>query len=307
MLNDNPLYFHVDDIMSYSVSVVSKVVVRYRFTKEEYEDRKISLMYDLKQFTSALPDMDKKSAFLKSVALHNILVKAVKYDYEAAAAVTSNDTQAKKEYADSFTAYGAFVRRKAVCSGYSKAFKILCDHYGIDCFVALGEHINSDGSIGERHAWNIIRIGTSYIHIDTTWDATFSQKSDALRFDFFGMTDSECKLQRKYSGYPAANDNTLNYFYSTKRLINNPTELKDFFAKAQKEKPDTIYFKLNNARNLTPEARAKIDELIHNNMSKILASGGYYTQVENTELSIFFFNIEYSIPTMLKKKIKNKY
>lgn len=67
------------------------------------------------------------------------------------------------------TAYGALVKGKAVCNGYSRAFKAVMDKLEIPCIVVGGYSIakNSEGetttnsqgeltSIGEGHAWNYV-------------------------------------------------------------------------------------------------------------------------------------------------------
>ena len=237
----------------------------------------------------------------KRVSLHNILLKTVSYDYEAAA--VQNSANAFAQHSDSFNAFGAIVRRKAVCEGFSCAFKMLCDECGIDCFIVKGEHINNDGSVGERHSWNMLRIGGKFTHVDTTWNAILSQKSDAYRFDYFGMTDKECLLERRYNGYPKATDESLNFFVGTNKLIKNATELKALLQKAIQDKPDKLYFKLQKSSALTPETISKLSSIIESYMGSILSSGGSYFCIHNKELNIFFFYLEYpSLPLKLRKK-----
>jgi hypothetical protein len=58
------------------------------------------------------------------------------------------------------TAYGALVYGLAVGEGYAMAYKTLCDELGIECVVVLG-------ALGANaHAWNIVRVGGDYYHID---------------------------------------------------------------------------------------------------------------------------------------------
>ncbi len=64
-----------------------------------------------------------------------------------------------------FTAYDAVVGQSAVCQGYSLAFQDLMNRLGIDCELVSSVSIN--------HAWNLVKVGKSWYHVDVTWnDAT---------------------------------------------------------------------------------------------------------------------------------------
>ena len=51
--------------------------------------------------------------------------------------------------------------------GIAKTVKILCDALGIWCMIAISE-ANPEKNIKYRHAWNIVRIGGRYYHLDAT-------------------------------------------------------------------------------------------------------------------------------------------
>ena len=62
-------------------------------------------------------------------------------------------------------AYNALVEGSAVCDGYAKAFKYLCDLAGLTC-----EYVASDAN---NHAWNMVQVGngdTAWYYIDCTKD-----------------------------------------------------------------------------------------------------------------------------------------
>ena len=70
-------------------------------------------------------------------------------------------------------AYGALVEGSAICEGYAKAFKLLCDRAGIPCEI-IGGTAN-----GEAHMWNDVYLDGAYYLVDTTFD-------DALgSYDYF--------------------------------------------------------------------------------------------------------------------------
>lgn len=83
-------------------------------------------------------------------------------DYDTATAASESSAYEGKE--DSFNITGVFLNNSAVCEGYAKAFKYLCDQVYIPCQVIFGSAYDSS------HAWNFVSIdGQNYL-IDTTWD-----------------------------------------------------------------------------------------------------------------------------------------
>ena len=46
----------------------------------------------------------------------------------------------------SYTSYGCLVNRKAVCEGYSKAYKLILNRLNIECEVVSGKATNDMGS-----------------------------------------------------------------------------------------------------------------------------------------------------------------
>lgn len=82
------------------------------------------------------------------------------------------------------TAYGALVHRHATAEGYAKAFKLLCDRYGLSAFVVFGE------AADEKHAWNKVYIGGNYYNVDVTWnDADLDFAPNLLFHGYFNLGD----------------------------------------------------------------------------------------------------------------------
>lgn len=57
---------------------------------------------------------------------------------------------------------------RAQCSGISAACKLLLDWLGVECIIVGGDADDGSGVLGP-HAWNIVRIGREYYHIDVTF------------------------------------------------------------------------------------------------------------------------------------------
>lgn len=72
------------------------------------------------------------------------------------------------EYADSNrknganNAWGALIYREAQCSGYSRAFKALCDEMGVKCYYVHA----TKNAINPYHQWNIVKVEKKYYHLD---------------------------------------------------------------------------------------------------------------------------------------------
>ena len=49
---------------------------------------------------------------------------------------------------------------------------------------------NLDKNIKYRHAWNVIKSGGMYYHLDATFDNTLSD-GDMVRYDYFNLDDKQ--------------------------------------------------------------------------------------------------------------------
>lgn len=66
-------------------------------------------------------------------------------------------------------AYGALVTKKAVCSGYAKAFKVICDREDIPCILISGISTDASGKKSE-HMWNAVKMDDGkWYPVDVTW------------------------------------------------------------------------------------------------------------------------------------------
>lgn len=156
----------------YPDSTFVELIPEYLFTKDKIKEHRKAMEARVKKLARQAQALDEKQ---KELFIHDFLVLNVQYD------------KLKKEY--SHEIIGALGNGVAVCEGIAKAVKILCDELGIWCIVALSE-ANPDKGIKYRHAWNVIRIGGVYYHLDVTFDNTLS-KEDAVRYDYFNLSDKQ--------------------------------------------------------------------------------------------------------------------
>lgn len=115
----------------------------------------------------------------KIAALHDYLILNCKYDVEAAEQEVLDGTSAP------FTAYGALVDGKAVCSGYARAFMMMCEAIGIDCIYISDSQMN--------HSWNAVKIDDEIYYIDCTFDDPIPDQGQKIIREYFFKTDEEFK------------------------------------------------------------------------------------------------------------------
>lgn len=69
-------------------------------------------------------------------------------------------------------------RRRAVCDGYARLFKTLCDHAGVPSEIIMGYARTNGNSrrtkFGSNHTWNAVYIDSNWHLLDVTWASGFT-------------------------------------------------------------------------------------------------------------------------------------
>lgn len=85
-------------------------------------------------------------------------------------------------------AYGPLVAKYGVCSGYAKAFKLICDREQIPCMLVTGTSIDNDGKRAS-HMWNLVQMEDyKWYCVDVTWGDT-----NGVNYDYF-LTGTDVKI-----------------------------------------------------------------------------------------------------------------
>ncbi len=106
-----------------------------------------------------------ETRYEKVKSIHDSLIEHVEYD---------------GVFLYSHEAVGALVYGKAVCEGYAKAFKLICDREKIPNVLVIGTGVTPDGR-EEDHMWNYVQMEDgNWYAVDVTWD-----DQDKLVYDFF--------------------------------------------------------------------------------------------------------------------------
>lgn len=130
-------------------------------------------------------------------SIHDMIVNGTQYPANPDKA-TNNQHQA----------VGPLVEGKAVCDGYAKAFKYLCDQKGIPCIIVVGNATNNVGDKG-THAWNYVQMeDKKWYQVDTDWDDPQTKGGNSksmLIYDYFmtGKVANDKRVKDSTQKYPA--------------------------------------------------------------------------------------------------------
>lgn len=154
----------------YPDSANVELLPEYLFDKNKIKDHQKAMKARVEKLVRpavAMAELEKEQY------VHDFICQNVRYD------------KLKKSY--SHEILGPLGQGVGVCEGIAKTVKILCDQLGIWCIVVISE-ANPEKNIKYRHAWNIVKIGGTYYHLDATFDNTLSHMGPA-RYDYFNLDD----------------------------------------------------------------------------------------------------------------------
>ncbi len=218
--------------------VSMKVTITYSGTAKEYELRKSKAAdaFNKARHIVAERISADMSDFEKEKILHDYIVSNTSYDYTNYRRGTLPE--------DSFSEYGCLVLGKAVCSGYSKAMKLLCDLAGVECMIVAGW---SNDNRNEGHSWNIVKIDGEFYHLDVTNDdAMTPDGTEVLTYNYFNITDSEmAKFYTWDKSLAPRCTSTISNYYSKLGLVAEDQEaMKKVLAEAIRKRSPVIEIKV---------------------------------------------------------------
>lgn len=200
------------------------------------------------------------------------------------------------------TVYGCLINGQALCEGYSRAFKLLCNKVGIRCDLVYGKSEN------ENHMWNCVGIGNNYSHTDVTWN----DNGEEYRYMYLNMTDAQAKADRyffpHFSEIPKGsikNGDIINFvnhqcdykgnsYYSKNGLVlsgENPKKIAAKIKKAAQEGKQSIQLMIYDEQILNEISDKNTDEIseIQNELGSIIINE---YQLERDVLTLFFACID---------------
>ena len=149
--------------------------------------------FDIEDIPSKITEFNQKTDYIlsglnsgwndvtKARYLHDMLAYYAEYDtkYEV---INDSDYNIFRMQMRIYSAYGALVDNNAVCEGYAMAYKYLLSKVGIESHYLQ--------NIDKRHAWNIVKIGDKFYHVDITDDDLTYDTLGRVGHDSFLKSDS---------------------------------------------------------------------------------------------------------------------
>lgn len=184
----------------YPDSANMELIPEYLFDKgkiREHQKAMKARVEKLARPAQSLPEWEKE------LYIHDFICSNVRYD------------KLKKPY--SHEIIGPLGQGVGVCEGIAKSVKILCDALGIWCMIAVSD-ANPDKKLKYRHAWNIVRIGKIYYHLDATFDNSLG-RDGLIRHDYVNLDDTLFFRDHEPVMYPAPHCVDGGHFYYKEKKL----------------------------------------------------------------------------------------
>ena len=142
-----------------------------------------------------------------AMAAHDYLCERLYYDNSGLSRYNAyvSEHGTNKGYDDFriFVSAGGFLDRVGVgvvCEGYARAYKVICDQFGIPCVLIGGTVVQGGTTIG--HMWNGVLINGKWYLTDVTWDDAGNKAS--YKYFMVGNITSGRTSSGNFSGSSSA-------------------------------------------------------------------------------------------------------
>ncbi len=220
----------------------------WEFTpNQEHIDMIMDYLYTTGQLQQAADEADRIAGeilleemtdYEKVVAVHDYIVNNTQYKVQGSEFPTN----------EPYTAFGSLIQGVAVCQGYSEAVNMLLYRSGIYSTLVRGEGKSYDWI---NHAWNLVKLGKGYYHIDTTFDDPVLQDGkEVLRYSYLNVTDEEISVDHIWEtdDYPPCSSTEYNFFYMNDLVVQTKQEFTQRVTRAIEEGKMEIMLKVVDYR-----------------------------------------------------------
>ena len=186
--DDHPDVFWIDETEPYYYSDNGSeitLLLTFKLSGDELARAKTELDEKVSAALQGAPN--EASSYEKELYAHDYIIKNCAYDEESVELHKSDTVRANEQ-----NAYGALVEGKAVCEGYTRAFQLLCNKLGVDCWVIQGQAQGFEGEENTNHIWNCVQLDGKWYQVDVTWDDCDSRETiGAAQYFYFNLTTDE--------------------------------------------------------------------------------------------------------------------
>lgn len=191
----SPNFVHGTQIeIHYTMNKNGKVtgykIVQYQseaLKKKIQETNRVVRTFYLERIQKQFPPTEPDWRFKREMEIIRYMLENIDYAIDRYNTDTITD--------DDATAYGALVKREAVCQGYAHAFYLLASRCGLEAYTVSSED----------HAWNIIKLDDgNYYHVDVTWEDPYESDTGRpnkeygykkLRNRYINLTSEEIRTR----------------------------------------------------------------------------------------------------------------
>ena len=243
VIYQNPLILGVRGY-KYEYSTLT-LQIKYDESADVIKQKQKEIVKEAKKIVSSVIK-SSMSAEEKRKALYDYLNDKTKYDNEALKNAEKNNFRGIDDsFVDAFTTYGIMVNKNGVCQSYAMTYKMLSDLAGIETIVVTGT------SSGVPHAWNKVKIGKEWLHVDNTNNET----NVGIPYMVYGSNDSTIQdlnyvVDKDYwvdgeLGKFAGKTDQHDYYVANELEVKNMKDLQSQLKKALQENKTTIAIRLS--------------------------------------------------------------
>ncbi|MCR5681445.1 MAG: S-layer homology domain-containing protein [Clostridiales bacterium] len=159
-------YHTADGLFS---DTVVDVTFQYTMTRAEREAASAFYEKEVAYIVSSVPG--GLSDTEKALYVHDFIISAYGYD----------------ETESIYDTYTFLKTRTGVCQAYSLLYMRVMRELGVECAVVTSSEM--------RHAWNIVKIGGNWYHVDLVYDDPRPDRVGRVLHDFFLLSDDEIRAR----------------------------------------------------------------------------------------------------------------
>lgn len=254
---DHPEVFYLNS--NYTVTnmtsiIGNRVFVRVSYSVQNVDELNLKIDSINQVIEEYLKKLENKTNFEAELFIHDELAKEIKY---------FSYSDINNVYGKYHTIEGAFLEKKAVCDGLTKAVQILLSNVDIENIIVLGKLENIP------HAWNMVKLEDKWYNLDITSNKSIALTSvqNAVIHSYFNVSDEVLNSTHTFDNknvVPVSKNlnNEYNYYIYKNKYIS----AKDDF----KTKLEQII--LNNEDNIIEFYTENTDVNVHTVIHDIIVS-----------------------------------
>lgn len=168
---------------------------RFFFQITVTDSQQQSVLFQTRPFTSYPPESETDATTVAG-KVNQIIRQEITSDMsDYAIARTLHDWLIyHADYDYTYTNYGAdgvLLKGTGVCDSYARAYQALLRAAGINCTIVTGY------GNGGAHAWNLVKLGGSWYHVDCTWDDPGNGGYE--NWNYFCLTDEQIAVDHQWN------------------------------------------------------------------------------------------------------------